>query len=57
MGRLAALVLVGTVLAGLAAIAVAIAVFVLRDVAPAGAPHGAPVPEPGASEPAYSEAG
>jgi EmrB/QacA subfamily drug resistance transporter len=50
--------------AGLAAIAVAIAVFVLRDVAPAG--HGAPAPDeggtaPGAKskdpEPAYSEAG
>jgi EmrB/QacA subfamily drug resistance transporter len=47
--------------AGLAAIAVAIAVFVLRDVAPPG--HGAPAREPEAGtgepkpEPAYSEAG
>jgi EmrB/QacA subfamily drug resistance transporter len=47
--------------AGLAAAAVAIAVFVLRDVAPAGAPHGAPAREPEtegrATEPAYSDAG
>jgi EmrB/QacA subfamily drug resistance transporter len=47
--------------AGLAAVAVGIAVFVLRDVAPAGAPHGAPATEPEvgepAPEPAYSDAG
>jgi EmrB/QacA subfamily drug resistance transporter len=47
--------------AGLAAISVAIAVFVLRDVAPAGAPHGAPAQEPEpegrSAEPAYSDAG
>ena len=52
--------------AGLAAIAVAIAVFVLRDVAPAGAaegasphgaaPEGAAADRDGATEPAYSEA-
>jgi hypothetical protein len=47
--------------AGLAAIAVAIAVFVLRDPAGAATPHGAPAPEPAPEEaagaPAYSEAG
>jgi len=46
--------------AGLAAIAVAIAVFVLHDPDPASAMHGAPEmapeAEPGATEPAYSEA-
>ena len=42
--------------AGLAAIAVAIAVFVLHDVAPAGAHAPSHEQEPG-TEPAYSEAG
>jgi EmrB/QacA subfamily drug resistance transporter len=41
--------------AGLAAIAVAIAVFVLRDVAPAGAPEAAAEHEDRGAEPAYSE--
>src|SRR3954454_16435160 len=47
--------LIGAVLVGLA---VVIAVFVLRDVAPAGAPHGAPPQETAerSGEPAYSEA-
>jgi EmrB/QacA subfamily drug resistance transporter len=45
--------------AGLAAVAVAIAVFVLRDVAPAGAgaAEDAPEHQRGEREPAYSEAG
>ena len=43
--------------AGLAAVAVAVAVFVLRDAAPAGAPQAAPEHEDRGPEPAYSEAG
>jgi hypothetical protein len=43
--------------AGLAAIAVAIAVFVLRDAAPAGAPARGAQHEDRGAEPAYSEAG
>jgi sugar phosphate permease len=42
--------------AGLAAIAAAIAIFVLRDPAPLAAPHGAPEQAGAVPEAAYSEA-